>query len=92
MKDTQMLLRKSGKQKERKNERFNQMKGYHMKYIGLFSGKIFNTKKDADIAEECCVNVSDEDERLNNKAAYENWRTNQLAKCFSCFGCPQSKK
>ena len=63
-----------------------------MKYIGLFSGKIFNTKEDADNAEECCVNVNDEDERLNNKAVYENWRTDQIAKCISCFGCPLANK
>lgn len=68
------------------------MKGLCMKYIGLFSGKIFNTKEDANIAEECCVNVSDEDERLNDKVAYENWRTNQLTRCFSCFGCPLANR
>ena len=64
----------------------------HMKYLGLFSGKIFETKKDADNAEECCANVNDGDVRLNNKAAYENWRTDQLSKCFSCFGCPQANR
>lgn len=63
-----------------------------MKYIGLFSGKIFDTKEDADIAEECCVNVNDGDVKLNDKAAYEDWRIDQLSKCISCFGCPLANK
>lgn len=63
-----------------------------MKYIGLFSGKTFDTKKDADNAEECCANVNDEDERLNNKAVFDRWRADQIAKCISCFGCPLANK
>ena len=61
-----------------------------MKYIGLFTGRIFNTKAEANSAAECCANVDDEDERLNDGTAYNDWHSEQLAKCKSCLGCPRA--
>ena len=57
-----------------------------MKYLGFFSGTIYDDKSKA---KECCHQMPDEqaaDEALVNEIHLKD-----LMACITCFGCPRSQ-
>lgn len=63
-----------------------------MKYIGLYSGEIYDNKEEADVAEECCLNVRELDSRLSDEQEMLRWRREITQRCHACKGCPRSRK
>lgn len=60
-----------------------------MKYLGFFSGEVYDNKSEASEAKECCHQMPDE------QAADEDFvreiHLKDLMTCVTCFGCPRSR-
>lgn len=61
-----------------------------MKYLGLFSGKIYEESEKSSM-EECGYQISDKDAE-NDEYVKGCYITKHIMSCMSCFGCPASKR
>ena len=59
-----------------------------MKWIGYYSGTIYDTKAEADIAGECCGQIIDD--ILTDKKLLDQFRSLSKMACIGCNGCPKS--
>lgn len=59
-----------------------------MKYLGLFSGKIYDESEKSSM-QECGRQISDED--ASNDKFVKNMHRRDLMECITCFGCPMSQ-
>lgn len=62
-----------------------------MKYIGLYSGKIYYKKKDAEDSGEYCHHIQDGDMLIHNKEYRDAWHLERLKFCVECCSCPKAK-
>lgn len=60
-----------------------------MKYLGLFSGKIYEESENSSM-EECGRQISDED-ALDDEFIGK-MHIKDLMNCVTCFGCPMARK
>ena len=56
-----------------------------MKYLGMYSGKLYDDKKDM---VECGIWVGDE--RENDEEYLNSLREKNKIECKDCYGCPMS--
>lgn len=60
-----------------------------MKYLGLFSGKIYEESEKSSM-EECGHQISDED--ASNDELIGKMHVRDLMNCVTCFGCPMAQR
>jgi len=56
-----------------------------MKYLGMYSGKLYDDNKDMD---ECGIQLSDE--KANDEEYLKRLREGNKGECRGCNGCPLS--
>lgn len=60
-----------------------------MKYLGLFSGKIYEESEKSSM-KECGRQISDED--AVNSELIGDMHVSDLMACVTCFGCPMAQR
>ena len=60
-----------------------------MKYLGLFSGKIYEESETSSM-EECGHQISDKD--ASNDEFIRDMHVRDLMSCITCFGCPMARR
>lgn len=58
-----------------------------MKYLGMYSGRLYDNKKDM---EECGIQLSDE--KANDEEYIDNLRKHNKIECMYCRSCPLSRR